>query len=100
MTDCQGNSNGGSGHGSLVVFLSWYALTRGVRSVRPAPSPLHLGETKPGIALKWRENGQYYAWILARGVRDKTVGKPPTFSRKGLGNWVEKPRQTGSPAVT
>ena len=84
------------------------------------------------------ENGQYFAWNLAKGVRDETVGKPLNLIRDwglrgesghdigkggtlskygdslglvvtllvlsrffdGLGNWVEKPLQTGSPAVT
>jgi hypothetical protein len=32
-----------------------------------------------GIARKLGENGQYFAWNLAKGVRDKTVGKPPTW---------------------
>ena len=35
---------------------------------------------------------------LAKGLGDKTVGKPPT-QQCGTGNGVEEPRQTGSPAV-
>ena len=35
---------------------------------------------------------------LAKGMGDKTVGKPPT-QQCGTGNGVEEPRQTGSPAV-
>ena len=52
------------------------------------------------IARKWGENGQYYTWILAKGVCDKTVGKPPTSNKEGLGDWMVEPQQTGSPAVT
>ena len=29
-------------------------------------------------ARKWGENGQYCPWTLAKGVGDKTVGKPST----------------------
>ncbi len=34
------------------------------------------GPLVAGVARKLRENGQYFAWNLAKGVRDKTVGKP------------------------
>ena len=112
-----------------TVLLSWYALTLGTRLYGAEGGPLVAG-----VARKLGENGQYFAWNLAKGVRDKTVGKPlnrigdryygervamtgwrgVTLSKyrdsltpvatllvlMGLGNWVEEPRQTGSPAVT
>lgn len=77
---------------TLQVFLSWYAWTPG---------------TQHGcVARKWGENGQYYARLLAKGLHDKTVGKPPMRWTTGngrecsTGNGVEEPLQTGSPAVT
>ena len=73
-----------------------YAYTLGTRTYWKArtDSPSVPGLVRTQVGRKW----SILSMVLAKGVGDKTVGKPP-MQQCGTGNGVEEPRQTGSPAV-
>ena len=80
----------------MVSVSLWYAHTLGTRTYIRA-SRLRQPVRGP-VRTQVGRKRSILSRSLAKGMGDKTVGKPPT-QQCGTGNGVEEPRQTGSPAV-